>query len=369
MSFVVGCQNAFASFLFTLPNPSPDVNLMPPTESSDPRPRITEVAAAAGVSITTVSHALNGKGRISEATRTHVHEVARRLGYRPSANARSLGSGRHGLIALKVSLPGESSAAFVEFDYFTRLLNAATGTALQNGVALVTIPGSSGEGELADFSADGIIAIDPEPGDETLAAARQHGLPIVTAGRDQDHQDTPWIDNDHHGGAITALDHLAAQGAKRIALIGLERVNSFAIDTTAGYEQWCADRAADPIQSESVADYSETAGRVAALELLSAPCPPDAIYAPVDGLGLGALSAARELGLSVPGDLMITACSDSASAAASTPSMTSLALNPEAIGSGGVEMLLALLDAPAEPIANRYVPTKLVVRRSSSPAA
>ncbi len=342
---------------------------MSPSRSTKPRPRITEVAAAAGVSITTVSHALNGKGRISEATRAHVHEVASSLGYRPSANARSLGSGRHGLIALKVSLPGESAAAFVEFDYFTRLLNAATATALHDGVALVTIPGISGDGEAADFSADGMIAIDPEPGDETLAAARQRGLPIVTAGRDLDYQDTPWIDNDHHAGAITVLEHLAAQGAKRIALIGLERVNSFAIDSAAGYEQWCADRAAEPIQSKSVADYSEAAGREAALELLSAPLPPDAIYAPVDGLGLGALSAARELGLSVPGDLMIASCSDSASAASSTPSLTSLALDPEAVGSGGVEMLLELLDAPTTPIENRYVPTKLVVRQSSSPAA
>ena len=333
------------------------------------RPRITEVAAAADVSITTVSHVLNGKGRIADATRAHVQEVARSLGYRPSANARSLGSGRYGLIALKVSLPGERAAAFIEFDYFTRLLNAATATALEHGVALVTIPGISGEGESPDFSADGMIAIDPEPADEALAAARQQGIAIVTAGRDQDYPETPWIDNDHRSGAITALDHLAAQGAKRIALIGLERVNSFAIDTTAGYEQWCAARAAQPIQSKSVPDYSETAGREAALELLSAPHPPDAIFAPIDGLGLGALSAARELGLSVPGDLMLAACSDSASAAASTPSLTSLALDPAAIGSGGVEMLLKLIDDPTTPVPNRHVPTKLVIRQSSSPAA
>jgi DNA-binding LacI/PurR family transcriptional regulator len=66
---------------------------------------------------------------------------------------------------------------------------------------------------------------------------------------------------------------------------------------------------------------------------------------------------------------MIASCSDSASAASSTPSLTSLALDPEAVGSGGVEMLLELLDAPTTPIENRYVPTKLVVRQSSSPAA
>ncbi len=343
---------------------------MATSRAPERRPRITEVAAAAGVSITTVSHALNGKGRISDATRTHVHEVARSLGYRPSANARSLGSGRYGLIALKVSMLGGSSAAFVEFDYFRRLLNAATSAALEHGFALVTLPGGSADGEPPpDFSADGMIAIDPEPGDEALAAARQRGLQIVSTGRDLDDDATPWIDTDHRNGTTAVLDHLAASGAKRIALIALERVNSFAIDITGEYEDWCARNGCEPIESRAVADYSAATGREAALELLSTPNPPDAIYAPLDGLGLGALSAARELGLDVPGDLMLAACTDSASAATSKPGLTSLSLAPEEIGAGAVDMLLELIGDPSTPIKNRYVPTKLVVRQSSRSAS
>lgn len=333
------------------------------------RPRIIEVAAAAGVSITTVSHALNGKGRIADATRTRVEEVARSLGYQPSANARSLGSGRYGLIALKVSLLGENAEAFVEFDYFTGVLNAATATALEHGFALVALPSNEAGRQLPDFSADGMIAIDPEPGDEALAAARQRGLPVVTTGRDTEDETTPWIDTNHRSGTTKALDHLAARGARRIALIGLEPFNSFAIDTAVGYEQWCADHSAEPIQSTVVTNYSAAAGRAAALELLSAPNPPDAIYAPLDGLGIGALAAARELGLNVPDDLLLVACGDSASSAASNPGLTSLALAPQEIGAGAVEMLLEMLDDPNTPIANRFVPTKLVIRESSSPAA
>lgn len=62
------------------------------------RAGIRDVAAAAGVSITTVSDALNGKGRLPDATRRHVREVADRLGYRPSAAARTLRTGKSGLI-------------------------------------------------------------------------------------------------------------------------------------------------------------------------------------------------------------------------------------------------------------------------------
>ncbi len=64
---------------------------------------IKEVAAAAGVSITTVSHALSGKGRLPEKTRERVREVAEQLEYRPNVNARKLGGGGSGLLALAVS--------------------------------------------------------------------------------------------------------------------------------------------------------------------------------------------------------------------------------------------------------------------------
>ncbi len=149
---------------------------MTPPLASEKRPRITEVAAAAGVSITTVSHTLNGKGRISEPTRAHVRKVATELGYRTSANARSLGGGRCSILALRVSLVGDSPASFVDLGYFTRLLNAATATALGSGFALITLPShAASAADPVDFSADGMIAIDPTPDDLTIRYARQLG--------------------------------------------------------------------------------------------------------------------------------------------------------------------------------------------------
>ena len=71
------------------------------------RVSIRDVAREAGVSVTTVSHALNGKGRLNAETRKRVREVADRLGYRPNPAARSLVSGHTGLIAAIPSLPRE----------------------------------------------------------------------------------------------------------------------------------------------------------------------------------------------------------------------------------------------------------------------
>ncbi|HSJ51183.1 MAG TPA: LacI family DNA-binding transcriptional regulator, partial [Actinomycetota bacterium] len=87
---------------------------------------IKDVAREAGVSITTVSHALSGKGRLPEETRARVQRVAAELGYTPNAAARSLAGGRTGLLATYVSLPGNAPLAFTEIEYYVDVINAAT---------------------------------------------------------------------------------------------------------------------------------------------------------------------------------------------------------------------------------------------------
>ena len=95
------------------------------------RVSIRDVAREAGVSVTTVSHALNDKGRLNPETRRRVRDVADALGYRPNPAARSLVSGRTGLIAAMPSLPRELRVEFTEFGFFSELIAAATGVAVR----------------------------------------------------------------------------------------------------------------------------------------------------------------------------------------------------------------------------------------------
>ncbi|MDQ2700290.1 MAG: LacI family transcriptional regulator, partial [Actinomycetota bacterium] len=95
------------------------------------------MAAEAGVSITTVSHALSGKGRLSPETRQNIERVAADLGYRPNASARNLVSGKTGLIGIAVSASAGAPFGLGDFDYFIQLLSAATGAAVESGNALV----------------------------------------------------------------------------------------------------------------------------------------------------------------------------------------------------------------------------------------
>ena len=107
------------------------------------RVRISEVAKAANVSVTTVSDALNGKGRMTADTRDHVRRVAAELGYRPHRGARELRSGRTGVIALILSTADQQVMRFADYDYFRRLIDGAASEALARGKWLVLMPSST----------------------------------------------------------------------------------------------------------------------------------------------------------------------------------------------------------------------------------
>src|SRR5438046_10212833 len=93
------------------------------------RPTIRDVAKAAGVSVTTVSHALNGKGRVDPNTRARVAQVVRRLGYRANRHARGLRIGRSGSLGLLLPVSGDArSDETLRLDFDMRLAGAAAAT-------------------------------------------------------------------------------------------------------------------------------------------------------------------------------------------------------------------------------------------------
>jgi DNA-binding LacI/PurR family transcriptional regulator len=330
---------------------------------------VRDVAAAAGVSVTTVSDALNGKGRLPQPTRDHVTTVASRLGYRPSLIARGLASGRAGNLALTISTEEGSTFAFGAVDYFVQLMSSATSTALEHGYALSLLHRDSSELSL-DLPLDGAIVVDPVVQDVTLSELRDRGVPTVTTGRDPALENSGWqVDNDHVAGTEKVLQHLEGAGARRIALISGPPVHSYIVDAVRAYEEWCARRGVPPMRSVAKYSQTEAAGYTAASDLLSGADRPDAIYATLDRLALGAALAARAHELAVPDDLLLAGLSESEASRKATPPLTTLALNPASIARRAVEMLVALVeDRPvAEPQVT--VPTRLVARTSTRRSA
>lgn len=304
---------------------------------------LRDVARAAGVSIATASHALNGKGRVDPRTREDVLATAERLGYRANRAARHLRRGSTGVIAFAHDVPVTSPAQLASIEYFVKILTSAAGAASRHGYALVIPPIEAGS--LDDLNVDGAIVMDPESNSPLMAMLEQRDVPVVTAGRDatRPRDEGWWVDNDIEGETVGALDHLAARGARSVALVTTRPSRSYTYDSISGYERWCRARGQEPriVLLDGLA--SETHAYEATQPLLTAPDPPDAIYAPLDRLAVGAQLAVHNAGLRVPHDVMIAAGSDSESTRSARPQVTALSLHPDKIGQVAVDLLVARL--------------------------
>jgi DNA-binding LacI/PurR family transcriptional regulator len=325
---------------------------------------IKEVAERAGVSITTVSHALNDKGRISPETRRRVYEIAEELGYRPNATARNLAGGRTGLIGLSVAQTGEGNFAVSDYQYFAELISAASVAALDRGYALMLATGVRVEA-WSRMQVDGAIIVDPILDDPVFKSLDGAGAPVVTTGRVPGRESGWWVDSEHRTGTRTILDHLAARGAQRIALLGSPPTTSYSIDSRAAYEEWCGENSQQPINMVAREDLTEGSGYEATIKLLRRARPPDAVHSTLDRLALGALLAAQSRGLSVPHDLMVSGCADSEASKWARPGLTTLEMYPSRIGDAAVEILTALIEGREPPEAQVYIPTRIVARGST----
>jgi DNA-binding LacI/PurR family transcriptional regulator len=329
---------------------------------------IKDVAREAGVSMTTVSHALSGKGRLPEETRARVQRVAAELGYTPNAAARSLAGGRTGLLATYVSLPGNAPLAFTEIEYYVDVINAATAAAIERGYALVVAPTTAGDETWSRLPIDGAVVIDPAEGDPSLAALRERDLALVLIGRDlHGTPDDVVVQNDRAAGTRMVLDHLVRRGARRVGVLTFATYESFSEDAVDEYRAWCARRRQPPVVLSAQAD--PTAGaeafRRGARTLFDLPDHPDAVFCLYEGLGAEVLHLAAELGVSVPGDLMVAAIAEMGLAERTVPPLTTLELDQAALGATAAELLMDLVEGePASSV--RDLPTRLVPRDSTA---
>ncbi|MEU6843832.1 LacI family DNA-binding transcriptional regulator [Streptomyces sp. NPDC046716] len=325
---------------------------------------LREVARRAGVSVTTASHALNGVGRVGAETRERVLAVATEIGYRANPNARGLRGARTGLLGLTHRTAVEGGITDIE--YFVKIVNAATWTAMAHDYSLVLVPPSLDGRPFDTLPLDGTIVIDPLTDDPLLTRLSGMGVPVVTTGRDLSRKDAfPWVDNELSTCATAALDHLAATGARRIGLLTGSTGQSYDEDAARAYRDWC-ERTGNPVlmdRAEPGTDSTEAAQR-----LLARPDRPDALYVVMEKFGFATLAVCRELGLRVPEDVQIMVGADGEFARSARPALTALDLAPEEIGKQAAELLIGLVQDPARAGADpghRLVQATLLPRDST----
>lgn len=328
------------------------------------RPTIHDVARSAGVSPTTVSDALNGKGRVDASTRERVHRAAGELGYRASRLAQGLQSGRTSTLGFM--LPHGHAVAgtkdFFGIDFYLELAVGAAQAAFGRRNGLTLLPETRTTAELAEFPLDGVIVNDPIREDPRLRSLDELGLRYVTVERAVDRPGhRRWVGSDTRAGTLAALDHLAARGADRIALLTVGLSWAWLADTRAAYEDWCAAHAQRP----SIVDAGPTGLDVTSLPAidrsqLSELGEADAVFTASDRYAVSVARALTEDGRRVGQDVLLACGVDSRYAQDDTLSITALHQRPVALGEAAIDLLLSGDDGPP-----RLLMPELRVRASS----
>jgi DNA-binding LacI/PurR family transcriptional regulator len=326
------------------------------------RPTIADVARRAGVSQAAVSLAVNGRAGVGEETRARVLQVARELGWRPSASARALTEARTRAIGLVL----ERDPAHLELDsFFIRFLSGVERTLAPADYALLLqlLPagGASARAAYGRLAAagrvDGFLLTDVEISDPRFELLESAGLPAVVAGRPVSASPFPWVETDHARGMTTAVEHLVGLGHQRVAFLGGLAEHEH---VQARLGRWHQALTAARLRPGEVVNAGEPAG--AAARALDSGA--TAVACTSDVLAMAVVAAARERGLSVPGDVSVTGFDDSPLAALAHPPLTSVRVDYAEFGAAAAAALLAAIAGEPAP---GYEPpqAELIVRAST----
>ncbi|GAA1466625.1 LacI family DNA-binding transcriptional regulator [Microbacterium thalassium] len=333
---------------------------------STARPTIYDVARRAGVSKSLVSLVLRGSDRVSAASRTAVEAAIQDLGYRPSRAATDLAAGRTKLVA--VLIDDYANPWFVE-------LLRGLGQVLDPEGYRLTVVDSASAGHgldpvegLLSMRADGVVLACDVPARLAEAAAS----PIVIAGtraETVDGADASALDavaNDDRTGARLAAEHLVGLGHRRIG--HLAAGSGAARARAESFVAAARSTGADVIATDYSGPATEAAGLHSALKLLTEHPDITAVFAANDMMAIGALGAARDLGIDVPAELSIVGYDNTPLARTHLIGLTTVDDSGFGVGREAARLLLARLAGGDAENVTRTLQPSLVVRGTTAPA-
>lgn len=314
--------------------------------------RIDEVAAAAGVSISTVSYALSGKRPISPDTRRRVMDAAHRLGYAPNAGARMLAGRVTHIFALTEPLRPETHAP----THMSFVLAAAVAARRHDyDILLLTDQQASAGMQRVTASGlvDAILVLDVAPDDERVAIARAIPTPTVFIGIPDDHEGLDCVDLDFEAAARLAVDRVADAGHRRIALIGQPESTYHLSNFPPRVRRAVAEQADRHALAHTFATSGGTvteadAVRSAVGEALAAGASALLLHG-VDDMHALALAELDRRGLRVGSDISVISIAASFDTTKLPVQIDTIPLIPEASCDLAVDLALARIDDPRRP--------------------
>ncbi|QNA73032.1 LacI family transcriptional regulator [Streptomyces sp. So13.3] len=331
--------------------------------------RLADIATQAGVSEATVSRVLNGKPGVSATTRESVLAALDLLGYERPVRLRQRSAGLIGLITPELENP--------IFPAFAQVIGQALTRDGYTPLLATQTPGGSTEDELVEMLVErgvaGIIFVSGLHADSTADTeryARLHGqgVPFVLINGFSDRIKAPFVSPDDRGAMRLAVTHLAALGHEKIGLaVGpkrfvpvLRKIQGF-ISSMEDVLGLTAEQSEQLIQHSL---YTLEGGQAAATALIASGC--TAIVCASDMMALGAIRAARQQGLSVPGDVSVVGFDDSPLIAFTDPPLTTIRQPVAAMGQAAVRALLEEIGGTPAPHSEFVFLPELVVRGSTA---
>ncbi len=328
---------------------------------------IRTVAGLAGVSVATVSRALQKPDLVSAKTRQKVLAAVKQAGYKPNLMAVQFRSRKSR--NLVVLVPTVANL------FFARVIGGMQEAARKKNYSIL-LCNTLGNPELEEnyarmiqtFQADGLIQLRAhypfQPQDFEAGALP----PMVNACEVMDNAGCPTVSLDNRRAARAMTEHLIRLGHKRIGMIKGPQRSPLTRDRLAGYR--------DALQAAGIAfdenllcpgDFTLASGRKAAGVLISRDDPPTAIFCENDEMAIGAIQRIKQAGLKVPDDISVTGFDDIAFASFSDPPLTTVAQPAEEFGSTAVSLLVDLLEGQIKKVPNVILPFELIVRASTGP--
>ncbi|ODB73896.1 MULTISPECIES: LacI family DNA-binding transcriptional regulator [Micromonospora] len=327
--------------------------------------RLTEVARKAGVSEATVSRVLNGRGGVSEATRTAVLTALDVLGYERPSKLRGERARLVGLVLPELQNP-----------IFPALAEVVTGSLAQRGFTpalcartIGGVPESGYVEMLLDHQVSGVIFAGGsyalvDASHEHYRRLTDRGLPVVLVNAGVEELGFPRVSTDDAVAVEQAYGHLRSLGHDRIGMVlgPADHVPSRRkLDAMVRAAGWGEDRSM--VERSS---FSMEGARVAATKLIERGA--TGIVCASDVLALGTIRAARRLGCAVPADVSVVGFDDSAFMTCTDPPLTTVRQPIETMGQAAVDLLVTQIEGAGVLHDELLFEPELVVRGSTAPA-
>lgn len=320
-----------------------------------------DVARLAGVSQPTVSRALRGSPGVSANTRRRVLEAVDKLGYVTMESGRSLATrrtGRVGIVAGELSNP-----------YFASLVEPLHRALARYGYGTILLPDEdeSGfeSGALYDGSLDGVMLTTLALGSPVAAELMRRRVPFVLVGREVAGSEDHACVFDNFGGAREVADLLVDHGHERIGMILGPNQTSTARDREAGFREALAERGAT-LSSPAVlrGEFTVEHGYESLQALMRLTTPPTGVFCANDVIAIGALNAARKLGIAVPESLTIVGFDDISMSAWEVFRLTTVRLDFEAMAEEACRLLVERMTTSSPTVARKVIPVSLTLRHT-----